>query len=347
MNISSNIRKALICFSVLSSVLIYVTFASTDEQIGDFFQSGHTNNWAVLVCTSRFWFNYRHVANVLSIYRSVKRLGIPDSHIILMLADDMACNPRNPKAATVFNNAHHHINVYGDDVEVDYRGYDVTVENFIRLLTGRLAPSTPRSKRLLSDEHSNILIYMTGHGGEGFLKFQDSEEITNVELADAFEQMWQKRRYRNIFFMIDTCQAESMFLRFYSPNILAVASSKIGEDSLSHHGDPTIGVYVIDRYTYYALDFLEKISKGSTKTMGQFLQVCPKRVCISTVTSRKDLFPAKPEQVLLTDFFGSVRNIELTKSIVDLPSVKEENNTIMTDVSTEPKWTYVEQFSFL
>lgn len=33
-----------------------------------------------------------------------------------------------------------------------------------------------------------------GHGGDGFLKFQDAEEISNVELADAFEQMWQKRR---------------------------------------------------------------------------------------------------------------------------------------------------------
>ena len=56
--------------------------------------------------------------------------------------------------------------------QVDYRGYEVTVENFIRVLTGRLPPSTPRSKRLLSDERSNILIYMTGHGGDGFLKFQ-------------------------------------------------------------------------------------------------------------------------------------------------------------------------------
>ena len=33
--------------------------------------------------------------------------------------------------------------------------------------------------------------------------------------------------------MIDTCQAESLFQKFYSPNILAVASSKVGEDSLS------------------------------------------------------------------------------------------------------------------
>lgn len=28
-------------------------------------------------------------------HRSVRRLGIPDSNIILMLPDDMACNPRN------------------------------------------------------------------------------------------------------------------------------------------------------------------------------------------------------------------------------------------------------------
>jgi len=38
------------------------------------------------------------------------------------------------------------------------------------------------------------VFFLLGHGGNGFLKFQDSEEITNVELADAFEQMWQKRR---------------------------------------------------------------------------------------------------------------------------------------------------------
>ena len=33
--------------------------------------------------------------------------------------------------------------------------------------------------------------------------------------------------------MVDTCQAASMYDKFYSPNILAVASSLVGEDSLS------------------------------------------------------------------------------------------------------------------
>jgi len=36
-----------------------------------------------------------------------------------------------------------------------------------------------------------------------------------------------------VLYIIDTCQAESMFKKFYSPNILAIASSHIGEDSLS------------------------------------------------------------------------------------------------------------------
>lgn len=50
-----------------------------------------------------------------------------------MIADDMACNPRNPRPATVFNNADQQLNVYGDDVEVDYRGYEVRNVAFFRL----------------------------------------------------------------------------------------------------------------------------------------------------------------------------------------------------------------------
>jgi phosphatidylinositol glycan class K len=154
----------------------------------------HTSNWAVLVGTSRFWFNYRHLANVLSLYRTVKRLGIPDSQIILMLPDDMACNPRNAFPGTVYNNADRALDLYGDNIEVDYRGYEVTVENFIRLMTDRVAEDMPRSKRLMTDERSNILVYMTGHGGNEFLKFQDAEEISAYDLADAFGQMWEKKR---------------------------------------------------------------------------------------------------------------------------------------------------------
>ncbi len=72
-------------------------------------------------------------------YRTVKRLGIPDSNIILMLADDMACNARNAFPGKVYANAGRQLDLYGsqgEGVEVDYRGYEVSVESFLRVLTG-------------------------------------------------------------------------------------------------------------------------------------------------------------------------------------------------------------------
>ncbi|KAI8069684.1 peptidase C13 family-domain-containing protein [Gongronella butleri] len=283
-------------FTLLSLCLIWLVSipgltGSQMEQVESFFsQSGHTNNWAVLVCTSRFWFNYRHIANTLSMYRTVKRLGIPDSNIILMLADDVACNQRNTYPATVYNNAARALDLYGDNVEVDYRGYEVTVENFIRMLTGRVSPDTPKSKRLLSDDRSNIFVYMTGHGGDEFLKFQDAEEISAYDLADSFKQMYEKKRYNEIFFMIDTCQANTMYKHIDSPNILATGSSKLGESSYSHHIDYDIGVAVIDSFTYYNLEFLEKIDMTSNATLHDLFATYDPAKIASEPGIRSDLF---------------------------------------------------------
>ena len=276
----------------------------------------HTSNWAVLVSTSRFWFNYRHLANVLSLYRTVKRLGIPDSQIILMLPDDMACNPRNAFPGTVFNNADRALDLYGENVEVDYRGYEVTVENFIRLLTDRFGEGWPRSKRLMTDERSNILVYMTGHGGNEFLKFQDAEEISAFDLADAFEQMWEKKRYHELLFMIDTCQANTMYSKLYSPNIIATGSSEIDQSSYSHHADNDVGVAVIDRYTYYNLDYLETqvTDPTSKKTLADLFDSYDESKIHSHPGVRWDLLKggeAEGRQRLVMDFFGNVQNVEI------------------------------------
>jgi phosphatidylinositol glycan class K len=147
-------------------------------------------------------------------------------------------------------------------VEVDYRGTDVTVENFLRLLTGRHDTRVPRSKRLNTDARSNILIYMSGHGGDEFLKFNDQNEVSSTDIADAIGQMEKQKRYNEILFMVDTCQASTLHKRFYSPNVVAIGSSLLGENSYSHHMDATVGLSVIDRFTYYTLEFMEKHHKS-------------------------------------------------------------------------------------
>ena len=156
----------------------------------------HVSNWAVIVGTSRFWFNYRHAANSLSVYHTVKKLGIPDDHIILMLAGQPSCDPRNGFPGQIYNVKAHDENIYDTSIEVDYRGLEVTVENFIQVLTGRHPPGRPQSKRIDTDDVRNILVYMTGHGCDGFLKFQDSHEISTPDLDEAFREMDSKGRYR-------------------------------------------------------------------------------------------------------------------------------------------------------
>ncbi|KAG6848835.1 glycosylphosphatidylinositol anchor biosynthesis [Arthromyces matolae] len=300
----------------------WATQASQEDDVRNFFgtSSEHTNNWAVLVCASRYWFNYRHMSNALGMYRTVKRLGIPDSNIILMLADDASCNSRNKFPGSVYADRGRHIDLYGENIEVDYRGYEVTVENFIRVLTGRMDPSVPRSKRLLTDDRSNIFVYMTGHGGNEFLKFQDNEEISAFDIADAFEQMYQKKRYNEIFFMIDTCQANSMYSKFYSPNILATGSSRVGENSYSYENDNDIGVAVIDAYTHYVLEYMEGINKTSHQTMADLFGSYDVTKINSHPGVRSDLFNRPLEKTLITDFFGGVSQVEVSPPPSEQPA---------------------------
>uniref|UniRef100_H9GAN8 Uncharacterized protein n=1 Tax=Anolis carolinensis TaxID=28377 RepID=H9GAN8_ANOCA len=85
-----------------------------------------------------------------------------------------------------------------------------------------------------------------------------------------------------------------------------------------HQPDLGIGVHLMDRYTFYVLEFLEEIHPASQTNMNDLFQVCPKSLCVSTPGHRTDLFQRDPENVLITDFFGSVRKVEITTETISL-----------------------------
>lgn len=116
-----------------------------------------------------------------------------------------------------------------------------------------------------------------------------------------------------MLFMIDTCQANTMYSKFYSPNILATGSSKLDQSSYSHHADNDVGVAVIDRYTYYNLEFLENNVKNSSSkhTMKDLFDSYDTKKIHSDPGVRTDLFNRNLDEVLITDFFGNVQNVEV------------------------------------
>ncbi|KAG8216891.1 peptidase C13 family-domain-containing protein, partial [Butyriboletus roseoflavus] len=261
--------------------------------------------------TSSMFVCYRTKHTRVAGSESVTEIGIGLSPLKIQLGSDLYANDRHMYSPIYYAWC--------------ARGW--LLENFIRLLTGmsrsktftrvptlrvgRVDPSVPRSKRLLTDDRSNIFVYMTGHGGNEFLKFQDNEEISAFDIADAFEQMWQKKRYNEIFFMIDTCQANTLYSQFYSPNILATGSSEIEENSYSHENDNDIGVSVIDSYTHFVLEFMEGINKTSQVFVQDLFSSYDPAVIRSNAGVRSDLFRRPLDKTRITDFFGGVAQAEV------------------------------------
>jgi len=189
-----------------------------------------------------------------------------DDNIVLMLADDIPCNKRNVHRGKIFGRGAN--GGTGEDlmqgVDVDFSGTDVTVDAFLRVLLGRPLQgdeesSGNRYKRSLPamDENTNVFVYLTGHGGDNFFKFQDGEELMSHDVASAFSQMHQSKRYNEILFIADTCQAFTMADEISAPNVYSVGSSLKGQNSYASHTDSEIGQSVIDRYSKVVKDFVD------------------------------------------------------------------------------------------
>ena len=134
-----------------------------------------------------------------------------------------------------------------------------------------------------------------------------------------------------MLFMIDTCQANTLYKHFYSPNIIATGSSEIDQSSYSHHADNDVGVAVIDRWTYYNLDFLEKevVSPTSKLTLGDLFDSYDESKIHSRPGVRWDLFDGgegRGRERLVMDFFGNVQGVEIgneTEWREDLKALQE------------------------
>lgn len=287
--------------------------------------SHHTDQYAIIVSTSRFWQNYRHTVNSLSVYRMARDSGIPDSHIILMLADDAACDPRNTYQTTVHMRGDGEHNGYCGDVQVDYQGDAVSALSFLRVLLGQVPADAPENQRIAPGPNSNVLIYITGHSGEHFMKFHDYEFLTSYDVASALDTMHRRRQYNRLLFVVDTCQADTLTTHIRAPNVVSVASSRVNYDSMSsllHHipelGNALVDGFAAEWYTEFHARFAVKpegkrfpvfrVPRGSQSLWAHFNSLDEARVrssyCISHEESEEGRRALETDWQV-SDFFGN------------------------------------------
>lgn len=240
-----------------------------------------------------------------------------------MSALDVSNDDRNPKPGYL-----HYDEGYSEDFwsatdfTDDYSQQETSRQTFLNVLTDRVAPRYADRDRLNSDANSTILIYMTGHGGDEFFKFHDSEELSAQDLAFALHEMHVKRRYKEILLVLDTCQATTMANYITAPNVITLASSVKGENSYAYPTADTLGVAIADRFTHSLYSFLTSnmVHKKTTAPVAPKLRPrlslahlhssFNRQLLYSTATIVSSPLSRDPGDIMIADYFASPVIIE-------------------------------------
>jgi len=215
--------------------------------------------WALLIAGSNYWYNYRHQADVCHAYQVLHAHGIPDENIVVMMYDDIANNAQNPTKGVVINHPG------GGDVykgvPKDYVGGDVTVTNFLNILTGNAAAmkGIGSGKVIASGPNDHVFVNFVDHGATGILAFPTGE-LTVKQLNDALNQMFKQKKYAKLVLYIEACEAGSMFRNVLSSkiNAFATTASDYDESSYACYYDDKRQTYLGD---WYSVNWMEDSDK--------------------------------------------------------------------------------------
>lgn len=182
---------------------------------------------------SKGWFNYRHQADVAHAFQLLKRGGIPQEHIVVMMYDDVAHSPFNPYPGQLFNRPGGK-DVY-EGITIDYRGKDVNASNFLAVLRGNeTAMKGIGSGRVLdSGPHDHVFVYYADHGGPGILGMPEPPYLYADDLNAALEDKHKAGGFKKLVIYVEACESGSIFQGFLrsKSNVYAVTAANSVESS--------------------------------------------------------------------------------------------------------------------
>ena len=194
--------------------------------------------WAVLVAGSNGFSNYRHQADICHAYQTLIKGGLPASNIIVFSYDDIAHNIQNPVKGKIFNKPNGN-DVYAGCV-IDYKGKDVTPQNFLNVLKQNSAAMSKigTGRVLKSTNADKVFINFADHGAPGLIAFPSSY-LYATDLTPVLNGMWTAKQYQECTFYLEACESGSMFNTFpTNQKLYAVTAANPDESSWAAYCPP-------------------------------------------------------------------------------------------------------------
>ncbi|CAH2048070.1 unnamed protein product [Thlaspi arvense] len=166
--------------------------------------------WAVLVAGSSGYGNYRHQADVCHAYQILRKGGLKEENIVVMMYDDIANHPLNPRPGTLINHPD------GEDVYAgvpkDYTGHEVTAANFYAVLLGdKTAVKGGSGKVIDSKPNDHIFVYYSDHGGPGVLGMPKLPYIYAADFIETLQKKHAAGTYKEMVVYVEACESGSIF----------------------------------------------------------------------------------------------------------------------------------------
>ena len=250
------------------------------------------DRWAVVVSPSTTWSNYRHQADAFAMYQSLKHHGYDDDHIILVVEDNLANDPRNVFPGEIYversdTPAPDDI-LINDDVRkgsiVDYSFSELSPSDFMDIMTGNKSQRLPHV--ISPREDSNVFFFWSGHGGsrEGPLwGNEDSYVYFGMDrIRSIVEKMNEEGMYRRMMFAIETCFSGKWGVALEGmPDVLVLTAANPYESSKADVHDRDLGVYLSNAF---ARTFRQEINKDIDITVYKLFKELAKTTTGSHVT---------------------------------------------------------------
>jgi len=225
----------------------------------------------------------------LSFESFARRWGIPEHQLIHIHAQDQEIDSRNPISGSVFIKdpesdgiGSYSNNLIKNDMNVDVKGIDTNIERILRILSGRHSgDSSPREKVLKPNKSSKVFVYLTGHGGDHFMKIRDWKDLQAEDLAVAFDTLKYNYGFDELLWLGDSCEIATIQEFFYTPGIHSIGSSEKDQNAWSHNHTSYLMNSLTDIWTNNAHDLLSKIEDPcddkSVPSIDRFHKILKKR----------------------------------------------------------------------
>ncbi|KAI6223021.1 Legumain [Aphelenchoides fujianensis] len=182
--------------------------------------------------------NLADMAQQSRLYHQLIERGVKAENIVVILNEDVVYSEKyNPWPGKLYDNPDQS-HEWFEGVKVDYSGKDITPKNYLAVLTGhkeelKLAEGSNSTGRVLETGlDSRIFVYHGGHGAQGLVELAE-DFLYAKDLHEAFERMEKEQKFKELFYVIDTCLSGSMLANALSDNgtIYAITSANVTEDA--------------------------------------------------------------------------------------------------------------------